>query len=196
MLALGRIHLRLDRPHGHAQAAKERAHPLGVAAGQVVVDRDHVHALAVQSVQIGGQGGDQRLAFAGDHLGDVAAVQDHAAHQLDVEVAHVQEPPARLAAGRERLGQEVVERLARGPTAAEFLGLGLELIVRKRLHLRLELVDRGHHRPHLADPPLVGAAEQPDQALGNTLRKGRERVGRLIPKLAQQFHCRNTPRRN
>ena len=110
LLPLGRFHLRLDRPDGHSQPAEERAHPLGVAAGQVVVDRDDVHALAVQRVEIGGQGGDQRLALAGDHLGDVAAVQDHPAHELHVEVPHVEEPPARLAAGRERLGQQVVER--------------------------------------------------------------------------------------
>ena len=62
----------------------ERAHPLGVAAGEVVVDRDDVDALALQRIEVGGQGGDQGLALAGDHLGDVAAVEDHAAHELDV----------------------------------------------------------------------------------------------------------------
>ena len=159
LLPLGRFHLRLDRAHGHSQATKERAHPLGVAAGQVIVDRDDVNALAVEGIEIGGQGGDQGLALAGDHLGDVAAVQDHAAHQLDVEVPHVEEPPARLAAGGERLGQQVVERLARRPAAAELVGLGPQLVIRKRLHGRLELVDLRHHRPHLADPPLVRAAE-------------------------------------
>ena len=159
LLPLGRLHLRLDRPHGHAQATEERAHPLGVAAGQVVVDRDDVDALAFERVEIGGQGGDQRLALAGDHLGDVAAVEDHAAHELDVEVPHVEEPPARLAAGRERLGQQVVERLPVGQAAAELDRLLLQLLIRKRLHLGLELVDRRNHRPHRADPPLVRAAE-------------------------------------
>ena len=113
LLALGGVHLRLDGPHRHPQSLKQRAHPLGVAAGQVVVDRHHVHATTVKSVQIGGQGGDQGLAFAGDHFGDIAAVQNHAAHQLDVEVAHVQITAARLAGRRERLGQEVVERFPR-----------------------------------------------------------------------------------
>ena len=130
-LALGRFHLRLDCPDGHSQALEEGAHPLGVAAREVVVDRDHVHALAFQSVQISGQGRDQRLALARDHLGDIAAVQDHAAHELNIEMAHVQEPPTRLPTGRERLGQEVVERLSRGPTAPELHGLGLELKCRK-----------------------------------------------------------------
>jgi hypothetical protein len=61
------------------------AHPLGVAAGQVVVDGDHVDALAGERVQIHGQRGDQRLAFAGLHLRDFAAMQDDAADQLHVE---------------------------------------------------------------------------------------------------------------
>jgi hypothetical protein len=57
---------------------------------EVVVDRDDVHALAGQRVQVGGQRRDQRLALAGLHLGDLAVVQHHAAEQLHVEVAHAQ----------------------------------------------------------------------------------------------------------
>ena len=90
----------------------DAAHPLGVAAGQVVVDGDDVDALALERVQVAGQGGDQRLALAGPHLGDAAAVQDHAADQLHVVVAHVEHPAAGLAHHRERLGQQLVERLA------------------------------------------------------------------------------------
>ena len=107
-----------------------------------------------------------------------------------------EEPPARLAAGGERLGQQVVERFARAPAAAELVGLGLQLVRRQRLHRRLELVDLGDHRPHLANLPLVRAAEQSDQPLRDPFREGRERVGRLIPNLAQQFHCRTAPRRS
>ena len=59
-------------PTRHPEEAVEAAHPLRVAAGQVVVDRDDVHALAFERVQVGGQGRDQRLAFAGLHLGDLA----------------------------------------------------------------------------------------------------------------------------
>jgi len=70
-----------------------------------------VDALARKRVEIGGQGGDQRLPLAGDHFGDVASVQHHAAHQLDVVVPHLEEPPARLAARGERLGQELLQSL-------------------------------------------------------------------------------------
>jgi hypothetical protein len=62
------------------------AHPLGVAAGEVVVDRDDVDALAVEGVEVGRQRAGEGLALAGAHLGDVAHVQRGAAHDLDVEV--------------------------------------------------------------------------------------------------------------
>ena len=43
-----------------------------------------MNALAGQSIEIGGQGGDQRLALTGLHFGDIAAMQHHAADQLHV----------------------------------------------------------------------------------------------------------------
>ncbi len=76
---------------------------------------------------------------------------------------------------------------------AKLLGLGAELLVRQRRHAGLELVDLRDHRPHLPDLPLIRAAEEADQPLGDALGKGRQGVGRLIPKLTQQFHCRTGP---
>ena len=90
------------------------AHPLGVVLGQVVVDRDDVDAAAGQRVQVGRQHSGQGLALTGLHLGDVAQVQRGAAHELDVEVALAEHPGRRLADGRERLGQQLIERLAVG----------------------------------------------------------------------------------
>ena len=69
-LALLVVQLVLDDADRQAEEAVDAAHPLGVAAGEVVVDGDDVNALAFERVQVGGQGGDQRLAFAGLHLGD------------------------------------------------------------------------------------------------------------------------------
>ena len=113
-LALLVVQVVLDDADRHAEEAVDAAHPLGVAAGQVVVDRDDVDALAFERVEVGGQRGDERLAFAGLHLGDLAAVQHHAADELHVEVPHVQHAAAGLADDGEGLGQQVVERLAVG----------------------------------------------------------------------------------
>ncbi len=59
----------------------------GVAAGEVVVDGHHMHALAGERIEIDRERCDQCLAFAGLHLGDHAFVQHHAANQLNVEMA-------------------------------------------------------------------------------------------------------------
>ena len=86
LAALRRLLLGDDAADVHAEETVDTAHQLALVAGEVVVDGDHVHALAFESVQIGGQGGDQGLAFTGLHFGDVAPVQGSTAHELHVEV--------------------------------------------------------------------------------------------------------------
>ena len=108
----GRVHVLLDQAHAQAQEAMDLAHPLGVAAGQVIVHRHHVHTAARQGVEVGRQRGHQGLALAGLHLGDLAVVQHHAADQLHVEVAHAQHPPAGLAHHGKGLGQQLIEQAA------------------------------------------------------------------------------------
>ena len=100
-----------DHAHRQPEELVNLPHPLGVAFRQIVVHRHHVNAVPGQRVQIARQRRHQRLAFAGLHLGDLALVQHHAAHQLHVEVPHVHGAPSRFAHHRERLGQDVVERL-------------------------------------------------------------------------------------
>ena len=119
----------------------DRAHPLGVPAGQVVVDGHQVDALAAQGVEDDCRRRRQRLALAGLHLGDRARVQDHAADHLHVEVAHVQRAPARLADDRERLGQQLVERLALLGPLAQGGELRAQLVVVHQLELALPGVD-------------------------------------------------------
>ena len=70
-----------------AEEVVDGAHPAGIPAGQVIIDRHQVDAPAGQRIQIERQGGDQRLAFAGAHLGDLALVQDQPADQLHIVVA-------------------------------------------------------------------------------------------------------------
>ena len=111
-LALAVVQAMDDAAHAHAQETVDLAHPFAVALGQIVVDRHHMHAVAGQRIEIDGQGGDQGLAFAGLHLGDVALVQHHAAHQLHVEMALAQGALGRLAHHREGFRQQVVQGLA------------------------------------------------------------------------------------
>ena len=85
--------------------------------------------LPVERVEVDRQRRDQGLALAGLHLGDLALVQHDAAHQLDVEMALAERSLGRLADGRERLDQQVVERLARGEALAEAIGPRPQIVV-------------------------------------------------------------------
>ena len=67
-----------------AEIREDVAHPLRVAAGEVVVDRDEVGTAAGERVEIERQRRDERLAFTRRHLGDLALVEDHAADELHV----------------------------------------------------------------------------------------------------------------
>ena len=69
-------------------------------------------ALALKRIEIDRERRDQRLAFAGLHLGDFAAVERDAADQLDVVMALAERADGRLADRRERFGKQVVELLA------------------------------------------------------------------------------------
>ena len=131
-----------DAADGEAEEAVDLAHPFAVALGQVVVHRDDMDALARERVEIDRQGRDQRLAFAGLHLGDHAAMEDDAAHQLHVEMALAERALGRLAHRGEGLDQEVVERLAVGQPLAERAVRAAQLGVVEQLDdLRLERVD-------------------------------------------------------
>ena len=149
-----------DDADGEAEEAVDLAHPLGVAPGEVVVHGDDMDALAFERVEIDRQGGDQRLAFAGLHLGDLAAVQDHAALELDVELALAERALGRLAHRGEGLDQEVVQGLALGQALAELDGLGAQLLVGELLELRFERVDLRHRLVEAFDDPVVGRPEQ------------------------------------
>ena len=138
----------LDDADRHPEEAVDTAHPLRVAAGQVVVDRDDVDALALERVEIGRERRDERLAFAGLHLGDLAAVQDDAADQLDVEVAHVQHAAAGFADYGKGFRNEVVERRSAGEPLPELGGLRHQLVVGEALDFRFLGIDLGDERPN------------------------------------------------
>jgi hypothetical protein len=149
-----------DAADREPEEAVDLAHPGGVALGQVIVDRDHMHALAGQRVEVDRQGGDQGFAFAGFHLRDHAAVQHDAADQLDVEVALAQGALGGLAHRGEGLDQEVVQGLALLQAGAEFRGPGAQLLVAQRLELRLQGGDGVDIALQADDVAIIGGAEQ------------------------------------
>src|SRR5690606_31873728 len=180
-------HARVDHADAQAQPVVQPAHPCRVAARQVVVDRDHVHALAGEGVEVGRQGPDQGLALAGAHLGDLAHVQDHAADQLHIVVAHAQDADAGLAADREGLGQDLVERFAVCDAFLELGRPGLELFVAERLHLRLERVDLLDDTAELLEQALVAAAgDAGKQTIEHCVSGWRARTGTEAKKGARR----------
>ena len=167
-----------DDADGEAEEAVDLAHPFGVALGEVVVDGDDVDAAAGEGIEIAGERGDEGLAFAGLHLGDLAGVEDHAADQLDVEVAHADGALAGFADDGEGFGQDGVEgglfggdalvgvlwgvgmfAMAAGDALAELGGLVAQLLVGERLDGRLERVDLRDGRHEALDGAFVTGAK-------------------------------------
>ena len=152
----------LGQYHADVQAeeAVHAAHPLAVAFGQVVVDRDDVHALAADAVEIGRQHRGQGLAFTGLHLGDVAEVQRRRAHHLHVEGPLVEHPPRRLAGHREGFGQQVVEAFPVGVPLLELIGLGPQLGVGELLDVVGQGVDVVSHPVETLEHATFAEAQQ------------------------------------
>src|SRR5659263_590468 len=181
-LALRVVHPVDDDAHGHPEKAVKLPHPVGVAPGEVVVHRHEVDAPPGQGVQDDREGGHERLPLAGPHLGDAALVEDHAAHQLDVEVAHVEDALPGLPDDSERFGEEVVQRFAVLNPLAEFRDLRGQPVVGERADRRLERVHPVHGRADPVDDPLVLRAKHLFQEVSEhdgaprTIRQFRKRA--------------------
>ena len=148
-----------DDAHSEPEEAVDLAHPFAIAAGQIIVHRDHVHALAGERIQIDRERRNQRLAFARSHLGDRALVKHHAADQLDVERTLAERPLGGLADGGEGRHQKVIERRTGRKFGPELLGTGAQLVVRELLELGLQRVDRVHLGPKRLKPAVIDRAK-------------------------------------
>ena len=154
-----RVHSRDDDTGPHAQKLVDRPHPLCVALREVVVHRDDVHAAPGERVQIGREGGDERLALPRAHLGDLALVERDAAEQLDIEVAHFEGAAARLAHDRERLGEDGFERLSLADPRSKRVGARAKRLVGERDERRLQRIDALDGLLHPAQLPIVSSAD-------------------------------------
>jgi hypothetical protein len=160
LLALGVVEPVHDDADGEPEELVDLSHPFGVALGQIIVDGDDVDTAAGERIEIDGKRSDQRLAFAGLHLGDLALVQHHAADELDVEVALAERALAGLAHGGESRHQKVVERRPRRHLLFEFVGARAQSLVGELLEFPLQRVDGLDARTIRADAPVVGGTEQ------------------------------------
>ena len=115
--------------------------------------------LPAKRVEVDGQRRDQRLAFAGAHLGDAAIVQHHAADQLHVEGPHAEHAARCLAHSGEGRNQEVVELGAVGEILPELFRAGAQRLVGQRPHLVFQAVDGFDPRPGGLHAPIVGGTE-------------------------------------
>jgi hypothetical protein len=124
-----------------------------------------VHALAGQCIQVRRQGRNQRLALSGAHLRNLALVQRDAAHELHVEVAHLQGALRGLAHDRKGFGQKIIEALALLQALAELCGLGGELAIAQRLGFGLEGSRLANRTVIGAQQSLVAATKEARQKL-------------------------------
>ncbi len=171
----------LDTAHREPEEPVDPAHPVGIAARQVIVHRDHVDTPPGEGVEGDRQGRHEGLPFPGLHLRDPALVKHDAAHELNVEVTHAGGPFRDLANDGENLHQLLVQHpLNKDAALASVLGeVGRRLshtvpnhresrpqrVVIKHLHLGFSGVDGLDDRAHPLEVPLVLGAEDGFDAL-------------------------------
>ena len=96
--------------NGEPHEGEDRAHPAGVAAGEVVVDGHHVYTAAADGVDGGTKRTNERLPFTGAHLRDLSLMEHDGAKDLLVVRAHASGAARGLARGRKNFGQLIVKR--------------------------------------------------------------------------------------
>src|SRR5689334_13116741 len=102
-------------------------------------------------------------------------MQGRPAHELDVEVALAEGALASLADRRERLGEDVVERLARSQALTKDVGLGTQLGVGELLEVLLDGVHLGGDAVELLDDAALTGTQQLLDDLGHAASPERSR---------------------
>ena len=121
-----------DKAHRETEEVKHLPHPLAVALGQILVDRDHVYALTAQRVEVSGQDDRLGLTFARLHFGDAALMQHDTAQDLHRKVRCSQYAVGRFAADGEGFRQKIIQRHAGGNLVFKPCGLPPQLLVAHR----------------------------------------------------------------
>jgi hypothetical protein len=148
-----------DNADGEPEEVVDGPHQVGVAFGQVVVDRGEMGSLADESVNIERERGGERLAFARFHFGNAAIEQGDAADHLHFIVALLDGANGGFAHEGVSLGHDAGQRLARFGPIAQREAAFLQVAVRFFLQLGLESEDLLNDLAPAGQPPRNGAAE-------------------------------------
>ena len=114
-----------------------------------------MNAAPRQCIQIGRESGHEGLALTRFHLGNVATVQENAAHQLHVKGAQSQRAAGSFSAVGECLWQQRVQILASACTLLQRMGLVDDALIAERLELGFKRVDLFDQRPDAFDQPVI-----------------------------------------
>ncbi len=159
--------IRNDATGAQAHETVDLSHPVGVALGEVIIDGNHMHALAGQGIQVNGQGGDQGFTFTGLHLGDIAIMQDQPADQLDIIMTLAKDAFGGFPGYGKGLVEHAVERLAIRKSLTEKACLALQLCIAHGLEPGFKFIDRRNMFTEGLQFPAIRRAEN----LGGEVQK-------------------------
>jgi hypothetical protein len=150
---------------GQPHRFKQRAHPFGIALGEVVVDGDDVYMPPRKGVAGGCDRAGERLALAGGHLDDISRQHPESAEQLHVERSQAGRALGGLAGDREELRdvgglREVLE--------VQQLGGLLQLLLVEVGGLVVEVLGCPHLRERAGLIPVGTGAEQLPEPVAGT----------------------------
>src|SRR4051812_10780311 len=118
----------IDDAYCHPKCIIDLPHPYAISPRKIVVDRNNMHALTRQSVQIGWQRGYERLTFARTHLGNITVVEDHAADELHIKMPLSEGTPRGFSHYRKCLWSQTFESRALCQALLKLRGLVLQLV--------------------------------------------------------------------
>ena len=139
-------HPLLNVGNRQSEQSIDRPHPIGVAPGQVVVERQYVHTAIGESVEHRRHHGRQRLSFTGLHLHDMSGVESQARDDLFIERTLAEDTARRFPRQRKRRDAQDVSIGAGASPVMKILTAALDLLVRELVQVLREIGDRSRCR--------------------------------------------------
>ncbi len=117
-----------------------------------------MHSPACQGIQVNSERCHQGFAFTGLHLGDHSAMHHQAANQLYVIMPQSKRPLRCFANLGKRFGNQIIKFFTLLVPFPQFECFRFQLIIRKSLNGRLQLIGLLDDLTHFFDQPVVSAA--------------------------------------